>query len=63
MPALLRDHAPNGALYRGSTRAQLRAQLAELGLKVPSTGNKDPDPITVRESLARRVTADSTTSE
>ena len=35
------------------------AQLAALGVKVASTGNRWPlDPVTVRTALARRATAD-----
>ncbi|MFI6026373.1 cell division protein FtsK [Amycolatopsis magusensis] len=59
LPALLANHAPNWAPYRKLTGKALRAELAELGVKVPSTGNKWPvDPVTVREALAKRATAD-----
>lgn len=53
VPALLRGLAPDE--YRGLTGVQLREQLADLGVKVPSTGNRWPlDPAVVREVLARR---------
>ena len=45
--------------YRALTGKALRDQLAELGIKVPSTGNRWPlDPVTVRDTLARRATTD-----
>lgn len=59
VPALLREIAPNWPAYRDLSGKQLRAELTQLGIKVPSTGNKyrlDPD--TVRSELARRATAD-----
>jgi hypothetical protein len=41
------------------TAKSLRDELAALGVKVPSTGNKFPiDLITVRDDLVRRATAD-----
>ncbi len=60
VPALLAAHAPGWAPYRSLTGKALRARLAsEYGIKVPSTGNKWPlDPVTVREEMARRATAD-----
>ena len=59
VPALLRELAPNWEPYQNLTGAGLRDQLAELGIKVPSTGNRYPlDPVTVREEIARRSTAD-----
>jgi DNA segregation ATPase FtsK/SpoIIIE, S-DNA-T family len=59
VPALLKRHAPTWAAYQRLTGKQLREQLTGLGVKVASTGNRWPvDPITVREVLARRATAD-----
>jgi len=59
VPALLARLAPHWAPYRELTGKALRDQLAALGIKVPSTGNRWPlDPVTVREALARRATAD-----
>ncbi|WP_211178160.1 cell division protein FtsK [Pseudonocardia acidicola] len=60
VPALLAAYAPGWAPYRALTGKALRARLAaEYGVKVPSTGNRWPlDPVTVRDTLARRATAD-----
>jgi S-DNA-T family DNA segregation ATPase FtsK/SpoIIIE len=59
VPALLAKHAPKWGRYKTLTGKTLRAELAELGVKVPSTGNRYPvDPVTVREALAKRATAD-----
>ena len=59
IPPLLARLAPRWAPYRGMTGKALRDQLAELGVKVPSTGNRWPlDPVTVRAALTRRATAD-----
>ncbi|MCA1677382.1 MAG: cell division protein FtsK, partial [Actinobacteria bacterium] len=59
IPPLLARLAPRWAPYRGLTGKALRDQLAELGVKVPSTGNRWPlDPVTVRAVLTRRATAD-----
>jgi S-DNA-T family DNA segregation ATPase FtsK/SpoIIIE len=59
LPALLAKHAPKWAPYRALTGKSLRDELADLGVKVPSTGNKYPvDPVTVRDALAKRATAD-----
>jgi len=59
VPALLARLAPQWAPYRALTGRALRDQLAELGIKVPSTANRWPlDPVTVRTALARRATAD-----
>lgn len=59
VPALLAKHAPDWAPYRKLTGKALRAELAGLGVKVPSTGNRYPvDPVTIREALAKRATAD-----
>lgn len=56
---LLRNLAPSWAPYQGLTGVELRTQLAQLGVKVPATGNRWPlDPVTVRAALARRATAD-----
>jgi S-DNA-T family DNA segregation ATPase FtsK/SpoIIIE len=58
LPARLRDLAADWAPYRRLTGTGLRADLAALGVKVPSTGNKYPvDPVTVRAQKARRDTA------
>lgn len=59
VPALLARLAPRWAPYRRMTGKDLVDQLAALGVKVPSTANRWPvDPVTVREALARRATAD-----
>jgi len=59
VPALLARLAPQWAPYRELSGKVLRDRLASLGIKVPSTGNRWPlDPVTVREVLARRATAD-----
>ena len=59
VPALLARLAPQWAPYRELTGKALRDQLAALGIKVPSTGNRWPlDPLTVRDALTRRATAD-----
>jgi DNA segregation ATPase FtsK/SpoIIIE, S-DNA-T family len=60
VPALLTRHAPGWAPYKALTGKALRERLAgDYGIKVPSTGNVWPvDPVTVREQLAGRATAD-----
>ena len=59
MRALLTRLAPRWAPYRRMTVKSLRAELAELGINVPSTGNTWPiDPAEVRAALAKRSTAD-----
>ncbi|MFJ8966064.1 FtsK/SpoIIIE domain-containing protein [Lentzea sp. NPDC102401] len=59
VPARLRELAPNWAPYRTLNGKALVAQLAQLGVKVPSTGNRYPvDPGAVRQALAERSTAD-----
>jgi DNA segregation ATPase FtsK/SpoIIIE, S-DNA-T family len=59
VPALLSRLAPHWAPYKALTGKALRAELAELGVKVPSTGNRWPvDPVTIRDSLAQRESAD-----
>jgi len=59
VPALLARLAPQWAPYQVLSGKALRDQLTELGIKVPSTGNRWPlDPVTVRAALARRATAD-----
>ena len=59
VPALLAKHAPRWEPYKRLTGKALCAQLAKLGVKVPSTGNRYPvAPVTVREALAKRATAD-----
>jgi S-DNA-T family DNA segregation ATPase FtsK/SpoIIIE len=58
LPARLRDLAPDWEPYRRLTGTGLRADLAALGVKVASTGNKYPvDPVTVRAQKARRDAA------
>lgn len=59
VPALLKHHAPDWPPYQRLTGKALREQLADLGVKVASTGNRWPvDPVTIRDALARRATAD-----
>jgi S-DNA-T family DNA segregation ATPase FtsK/SpoIIIE len=60
VPALLRDLAPDWPAYRTlSGKALVKALARDHGVKVPSTGNRYPlDPVTVRDALARRATAD-----
>jgi S-DNA-T family DNA segregation ATPase FtsK/SpoIIIE len=59
VPALLAKHAPRWAPYQRMTGKSLRDELAALGVKVASTGNKFPvDPVTVREALTQRATVD-----
>jgi len=59
LPPLLRNLAPQWPAYKGLTGVELRTQLADLGVKVPATGNRWPvDPVAVREALARRSTTD-----
>lgn len=56
VPALLAKAFPRWTPYKLLTGKQLVRQLAELGVKVPSTGNRWPiDPGTVRDALARRA--------
>lgn len=55
----LRTLASTWRPYKDLTVPKLVAALAECGIKVPSTRNKYPvDPVTVREAIARRATAD-----
>jgi S-DNA-T family DNA segregation ATPase FtsK/SpoIIIE len=55
----LRTLAPTWRPYKDLTVPKLVAALTEYGIKVPSTKNKYPvDPITVRQVMARRSTAD-----
>ncbi|PXY32719.1 cell division protein FtsK [Prauserella muralis] len=60
VPALLAKHAPEWQPYKRLSGKALREHLTkEYGIKVPSTGNRWPvDPVTVREALAARATAD-----
>ncbi|MBK1784552.1 cell division protein FtsK [Prauserella cavernicola] len=60
VPALLAQYAPDWTPYQGLSGKALRELLAaEHGIKVPSTGNRYPvDPVTVREVLTSRATAD-----
>lgn len=55
VPALLRDLAPGWPGYQALTGTALREQLAALGIKVPSTGNRWPlDPRSIRDALTAR---------
>lgn len=55
LPALLQNLAPHWQPYKGLTGGALVDQLADLGVKVPSTGNKWPvDPEAIRAALALR---------
>lgn len=59
LPALLQNLAPRWQPYKGLTGGELVDQLAALGVKVPSTGNRWPvDPEDVRAALARRQSDD-----
>ncbi|MGH3439517.1 MAG: cell division protein FtsK, partial [Sciscionella sp.] len=56
VPALLHRLAPRWAAYRSLTGKQLRMQLAELGVRVPSTDHRYPvDRDAVREAIGRRA--------
>jgi S-DNA-T family DNA segregation ATPase FtsK/SpoIIIE len=64
LPALLAKHAPKWGPYQRMTGKSLRDELGALGVKVASTGNRYPvDPVTVREVLAKRATADLDTDD
>ncbi|MFD4251931.1 cell division protein FtsK [Amycolatopsis thermoflava] len=55
----LRSLAPGWKPYRDYTVPRFVAAVKKLGVKVAATGNKHyVDPVTVREILARRATAD-----
>lgn len=55
VPRMLRQLAPTWPPYKKATGKSLVEQLAALGIKVPSTGNKWPiDPAVVRRALAER---------
>ena len=57
--SLLRAEAPDWAAYRALNGTKLRQQLANLGAKTVANANKHyVDPVTVREALAKRATAD-----
>jgi S-DNA-T family DNA segregation ATPase FtsK/SpoIIIE len=59
VPALLRELAPKHKPYAGLSGKALREQLATLGVKVASTGNRYPvDPAEVRKALALRPVED-----
>ncbi|MCW2764910.1 MAG: cell division FtsK/SpoIIIE [Nocardioides sp.] len=59
LPALLAAHAPRWAPYKTMTGKFLRERLADLGVRVPSTGNRYPvSPELIREALAQRVAGD-----
>jgi len=59
VPALLRELAPKYKPYLGLSGKALREQLAALGVKVASTGNRYPvDPAEVRKALALRPVED-----
>ncbi|MBN6036228.1 cell division protein FtsK [Amycolatopsis sp. 195334CR] len=56
---LLSNHAPDWPAYRGLTGTRLCADLAAIGVKVPSSKNRYPvDPVTIREAMAKQATAD-----
>lgn len=56
LPALLSRLAPRWVPYERLTGKQLREQLAEFEVKVPSTGNRWPvAPELIRDALAARV--------
>lgn len=56
VPALLATAFPTWTPYRRLTGKELVRLLADLDVKVPSTGNRWPlDPATVREALGRRA--------
>ncbi|MDP4501119.1 FtsK/SpoIIIE domain-containing protein [Nonomuraea turcica] len=59
LPALLARHAPTWQPYKTLTGKQLVEDLAALGVKVPSTGNRWlVDPEVVRAALAQRQSDD-----
>ena len=59
VPALLRELAPKHKPYLGLSGKALREQLAALGVKVASTGNRFPvDPAEIRKALAIRPVED-----
>ncbi|MCK9904280.1 cell division protein FtsK [Parafrankia colletiae] len=59
VPPLLLNLAPTWPAYKGLTGPALVKLLAAEGIKVPSTANRYPlDPVTVREEIGRRATAD-----
>jgi S-DNA-T family DNA segregation ATPase FtsK/SpoIIIE len=59
VPALLREFAPKYKPYLGLSGKALREQLAALGVKVASTGNRFPvDPAEIRKALALRPVED-----
>ncbi|MFG1619532.1 hypothetical protein ACGFI3_42840 [Nonomuraea wenchangensis] len=60
LPALLAAHAPAWLPYKTLTGKQLRADLEEMGVKVPTTGNRYPvAPALIRQALAQRQNDDS----
>ncbi|HEX3780694.1 MAG TPA: cell division protein FtsK [Pseudonocardiaceae bacterium] len=65
LPALLARHAPGWEPYRALSGKSLRELLdREYGIKVPTTGNVFPvDPVTIRDALAERATADLDSAE
>lgn len=59
VPPRLRELAPEWAPYRTLDGVRLRSLLADLGVRVPSTGNRWPvDPDAVRAALAGRDSAE-----
>jgi S-DNA-T family DNA segregation ATPase FtsK/SpoIIIE len=59
VPRMLRALAPSWPAYKSLNGKDLVAKLAELGVKVPSTGNKWPlDPSAVRRAVAERAAND-----
>ncbi|WP_431901296.1 cell division protein FtsK [Amycolatopsis thermoflava] len=56
---LLSALAPDWPPYQGLTGTRLCAELAAIGVKVPSSKNRYPiDPVTIREALAAAATED-----
>lgn len=62
--ALLRDLAPNHPDYQNLNGKKLASLLAEDGVKVVTTNNRPAlDPLSVRQAVARRATADLDTDD
>ncbi|MFE0078708.1 hypothetical protein ACFWYW_58555, partial [Nonomuraea sp. NPDC059023] len=58
LPALLARYAPSWQPYKTLTGKQLREQLAGLGVRVPTTGNRYPvHPDAIRRALTDRAQA------
>jgi S-DNA-T family DNA segregation ATPase FtsK/SpoIIIE len=59
VPPLLRDLAPGYKSYASLSGKALRGQLATLGVKAASTGNRWPvEPAEIRKALALRPVDD-----